>query len=508
MLESCPFTLNTTRICGDDSVDISIEVSQITFSNMRPNTVILVNKNEAFDAIAATSLVHFPFNAPILFTDCNNLRKETLKEIKRLSPKGHKGTQVILIGNFSEGVSCELKKHGFKTQDIEGSNYYETACIISRVRKDFKNILIISGEDYSEGIAAGYWSAHHGDPILYTKKNSIPCCTLEAIKKMKDINIYIIGSSKTVSKEVEKYLSKLDNVKRLDRIDGETPYDIAVNFAKYKDPKTDFGWGRHYIEGHAFTFGEINKPMEIIAGVLFAHMGKHTPLLLTKKDKIPSVVKKYIKLVKPIIPMDMPMPPFMHGFILGDTKIINYNAQIMIEDVLSIDHEMMEMEPSNQDSDCVHMKHMEMKHDDDHDSDHMHHMCHEGHMMEMEYDDEHNSDHMHHTCHKGHMMEMEHDDEHDSDSMDHICHVGHMMKMEHDDDQELDHMLHMYHKGHMMEMEHDDEYDSDHIHHMYHNEEEKNDEMIYNSNHNVRKNHEFEELNSNYRRVGIDEILG
>jgi Putative cell wall-binding domain len=457
MLESCPFTLNTTRICGDDSVDTSVEISKIGFSNMKPNTVILVNKNEIFDAIAATSLVHFPFNAPILFIDCNNLRKETLKEIKRLSPKGYKETHIILVGNFSESVSCELKKQGFKTQDIEGSNYYETACIISRVRKDFKNILIISGEDYSEGIAAGYWSAHHGDPILYTKKNSIPYCTLEAIKKMKDINIYIIGSTKTVSKEVEKYLSKLDNVKRLDRIDGETPYDIAVNFSKYKDPKTDFGWGRHYKEGHAFTFGEVNNTMEIIAGVLFAHMGKHTPLLLTKKDKIPSIVKKYIKLVKPMPPMDMPVPPFMHGFILGSTKSINYNAQIMIEDVLSIDHGMMEMEH------------------DKHDSDHMHHMCHEVHMMEMEHDD-HYSDHMHQMCPEEHMMKMKYDNEHDS--------------------------------THMMDMKHDDEYYSDHINHMHHNEEEYNDKMINNSNHKVRKNHEFEELSSNYRRVGIDEILG
>ncbi|WP_160692264.1 cell wall-binding repeat-containing protein [Clostridium sp. C2-6-12] len=484
MLESCPFTLNTTRICGDDSIDISIEISKIGFSNMKPNTVILVNKQEIFDAIAATSLVHFPFNAPILFTDCNNLRKETLKEIKRLSPKGHNGTQIILVGNFSESVSCELKKHGFKTQDIEGSNYYETACIISRVRKDFKNILIISGEDYSEGIAAGYWSAHHGDPILYTKKNSIPCCTLEAIKKMKDINIYIIGSTKTVSKEVEKYLSKLDNVKRLDRIDGENPYDIAVNFAKYKDPKTDFGWGRHYKEGHAFTFGEVNNPMEIIAGVLFAHMGKHTPLLLTKKDKIPSVVKKYIKLIKPMIPMDMPMPPFMHGFILGSIKTINYNAQIMIEDTLSVDHEMMGMEEhNNHDSHCMHMKHIEMEHE--HDLDHMHNMCCEKHIIDMEHDD-HDSDCMHQNmCHEGHMIEMKHDDEHD-----------------------LDHMNHMCQQGHMMEMEHDNEYDLDYMHHMYNNEDENNNEMIDKSNHKVGKNYKSEELNTSYKRVGIDEILG
>lgn len=489
MLESCPLTLNTTRICGVDSVDIAIEASKITYSNMKPNTLILVNKNEIFDAIAAASLVHFPFNAPILFTDCNNLRKETLKEIKRLSPKGYKVTQVILVGNISENVSCELKNHGFKTQHIEGSNYYETACTISGVRKDFKNILIISGEDYSEGIASGYWSAHHGDPILYTKKNSIPCCTLEMIKKMKDINIYIIGSTKTVSKEVEKYLSKLDNVKRLDRIDGENPYDIAVNFAKYKDPKTDFGWGRHYKEGHAFTFGEINNPMEIIAGVLFAHMGKHTPLLLTKKDKIPSVVKKYIKLVKPMIPIDMPMPPFMHGFILGGTKSINYSAQIMIEDALSIDHEMMEME-----------------HYDEYDADHMHQMFCKMHKMEMEHDDDYDSNHMYHMHHGGNMMEMKHDDEHDSDKIHPMCHAMHQMEMEHDYDS--NHLHHMYHEEHMIKMKHDDDQNLDNMPQMYYEENENNDEMTNKNNHYVSKAYEFEDLSSNYRRVDIDEVLG
>lgn len=356
--QNCPLTLNTTRICANNPIDISIEISRIGFSYMKPNAVILINKDEIFDGVAATPLVHLPINASILFTDCNNLRKETLNEIKRLSPKGYKGIHVILVGNISKNISFELNNNGFKTHHIEGRNHYETACMIPKVREEFKNILITSGEDYSEGIVAAYWSAHHGDPILFTKKDSIPCCALEVIKKIKNINIYLIGSTKTISKSVENYLSKLDNVKHLERIDGENPYDIAVNFAKYKDPKTDFGWGRHYKEGHAFTFGELNHPMEIIAGVLFAHMGKHTPLLLTKKDKIPSVVKKYIKLVKPIISKDMPSPPFMHGFILGTAQNIGYEAQVMIEDALSIDHEMMDMEHDGHDSDCcMHMHH-------------------------------------------------------------------------------------------------------------------------------------------------------
>ena len=241
---NCALTLNTTRKRADNPVDTAVEVSRMGFTHMKPNDVILVNKNEVFHGITASPLMHFPINAALLYTDGNRLNRETLN----------------------------------------------------------------------------------------------------AIKNVHDINVYILGSSKTVSKAVERNLSDLNNVKHLDRIDGETPYEIAVNFAKYRDPKTEFGWGRNYRDGHGFTFGTLNHPMEIIAGVLFAHMGKHTPLLLTGKANIPAVVERYIKSVKPMPPKDMPRPPFMHGFLLGGTSYITHPAQMMIEDFLSIDHEMMNIE--------------------------------------------------------------------------------------------------------------------------------------------------------------------
>ena len=492
-LESCPFSLNTTRICNDTSIGTSIEVSRVGFTNMKPNTVVLVNENEIFDGIAATSLVHFPINAPILFTNGHSLNKETLKEIKRLSPNGYKGIHVILVGNISKNVSLELNNYGFKTHHVCGRNHYETACMIPHLRKEFKNILIISGKDYSEGIIAGYWSAHHGDPILYVQKNRIPHCTLETIKNLDDINVYIIGSTKTVSEEVENSLSKLDNVKHIGRIDGETPYDICVNFAKYKDSETEFGWDRNYKAGHAFTFGNLKYPMKIIAGVLFAHMGKHTPAILTRKDTIPDVVKRYISAVKPMPTKNMPRPPFMHGFILGSTENIGYHIQSMIENLLSIDHEMMSMDHNE----MMKMHHCGMM---DMDNDEMMKMHHCG-MMDMDHDDKMKMHHckmvdmdhddkmkMHHCG----MMDMDHDDEmkmhhcgmidmnHDDEMKMHHC--G-MMDMNHDDkmkmhhckmmDMDNDKMMKMHH-GEMMDMDHDDKMKMHHCKMM----DMDNDEMM------------------------------
>ncbi len=337
-IDNCPLTINTTRICANNPIDTAVQVSRMGFTHMKPNAVILVNKNKVFDGIAATPLIHFPINASILYTEGNRLSKETLEEINRLSPKGFNGIQVILFGNISRTAALELNKNGYRTSHITGNNHFEAACKTPSIRNNFKNILIMSGESYEEGIMCCYWSAHHGDPILYVQSNSIPSCTLDAIKKMENINVYIIGSTKTISKNVENSLSRLPNVKHLDRIDGETPYDIAVNFAKYKDNDTEFGWGKNYREGHAFTFSSLDHPMETIAGVLFAHMGKHTPLLLTKKNMVQPVVENYIKSVKPMPPENMPHPPFMHGFILGDTSIITYPTQIKIDSFLSIDH--------------------------------------------------------------------------------------------------------------------------------------------------------------------------
>lgn len=339
-IKYCPLTLNTSRVCANNAIDSAIEVSKIVFTNMRPNTVILVNKNEPFDAIAASPLIHHPINASFLYTDGNRLSKETLKEIKRLSPKGYKGIHVIVVGNITKSVIMEVESYGFRTHYISGINHYETACKIPEFKKDFKNLIIMSGEDYTEGIMAPYWSTHHGDPILYVQKNNISNCTLNTIIKMHDINVYILGSLKTVSKAVEDTLSQLPNVKTIDRIDGQNPYEIAVNFTSYYDKNTEFGWHKTRKDGHSFTFGTLNNASLTISGILFAHMGKHTPLLLIEKYMVPNIVENYIKSIRPMPPKDMPQPPFMHGFILGDESFVPYETQVKLEDTLSIDHNM------------------------------------------------------------------------------------------------------------------------------------------------------------------------
>ena len=145
---------------------------------------------------------------------------------------------------------------GFKTKRILGTSFYETAAKVAEFLNYPQNIMIVSSEDYREGLPACAMAAHMGEPILFATGNDLPSYTRSAIQKNPNASVYIIGSTNTISYEVAREIQSL-NVKFLDRISGNTPYEVAVNFAKYKSPAGDFGWGRTEREGHAFTFTSV-----------------------------------------------------------------------------------------------------------------------------------------------------------------------------------------------------------------------------------------------------------
>ncbi|WP_054871159.1 cell wall-binding repeat-containing protein [Caloranaerobacter sp. TR13] len=329
-------TLNTTRICGGNIFKNAIAISNVAYADKSPDSIILVNGELFQDAFAATSLVHFPRNAPILFTHMNYIDFDTVKQILKLRPKGVNGIQIFIVGGVPYIVDQQLMMMGFKIKRISGTNILETSAKIAEYLNFPQNIMIVSGENYKEGLCACAWAAHMGDIILFTTKYQLPLYTRNVIQATKNPNVFIIGSTKTISNKVEDEIRKL-NVKFVDRISGNTPYEIAVNFANYKSPDGEFGWGRNYKGGHAFTFTSIQNPFDSVSSSVFAHLGKHTPTLVVAKDRFPEVTRNYIESVKPL-PAPKPQPPFMHGWIIGCENTISSKVQIEIERSLSIDY--------------------------------------------------------------------------------------------------------------------------------------------------------------------------
>lgn len=334
-------TLNTTRICKGDYFQNAIEISDVVYADKYPDSVIIANGELYQDAFCASPLIHFPRNAPILFSYMNFLTQNTLSQLFRLHPKGVNGVQVFIVGGISFAVEQQLMMYGFKTFRISGINFYETSAKVAQYLNYPKNLIIVSGEDYREGLSVCAWAAHMGDPILFAARNELPPYTRNVIQKTQNANVYIIGSNISISNAVEQEIRKL-NVNFVDRISGSTPYEVAVNFAKYKSPVGNFGWGRTEREGHAFTFTSVLNPFDSVSGSLFAHLGKHTPILVVSKNQLPGITQSYVESVKPV-PTPEPHPPFMHGWIVGCDNVISPETQLEIERALSIDEFHMEM---------------------------------------------------------------------------------------------------------------------------------------------------------------------
>lgn len=332
-------TLNTTRICGGNIFQNAIEISDVVYADKFPDSVILANAELYQDAFAATSLIHFPRNAPILFSQMNYIDPKTINQILKLKPKGVNDVQVFIVGGISYSTEQQLIMLGLRTKRISGANFLETSAKVAEYLNYPENIMIVSGEDYREGLSACAWAAHMGEPILFSTKNMLPSYTRNVIQKTKNANVYIVGSTNTISSAVEQEIRRL-NVRFVDRISGNTPYEVAVNFAKYKSPDGKFGWGRTEREGHAFTFTSILSPFDSVSGSLFAHLGKHTPILVVAKDRLPDVTRNYIESVKPV-PAPEPHPPFMHGWVVGCENVISTRTQLEIERALSIDEAHM-----------------------------------------------------------------------------------------------------------------------------------------------------------------------
>ncbi|HEX3076464.1 MAG TPA: cell wall-binding repeat-containing protein [Lachnospiraceae bacterium] len=333
-------TLNTTRICGGNHFQNAIEISDIVYVDKSPDSIIVTNGELIQDAVIATSLIHFPQNAPVLFSHRDYIDSDTVKQIFKLNPNGVNGVQIFLIGGISPDVGRYLMSLGFRIKIIAGKNYFETAAHVAGYEHNPENnIMIISAEDYREGLSACAYAAHMGVPILLTTKNRLPSYTRDVILETKDANVYLVGSEKTISEQVEKEIEGLD-IKFIGRISGNDPYDVSVNFSKYKSPDGKFGWGKTDRNGHAFTFTAIENPFNSASGALLAHLGKHSPTLIIERNNLPTVTRDYIESVKPM-PKEEPEPPFMHGWIIGCNDSITFQTQVEIEKALSIDSEHM-----------------------------------------------------------------------------------------------------------------------------------------------------------------------
>lgn len=340
-------TSNTTRILGCNPIDFNIYATEVIYPDSmidwRPNAIILVPITTYHFGLLASPIIHFPVNAPLIFTHPNFISSQTINEIIRLSPTGnYVPAKILIVGPISQLVETYLNYIGFSTKRITGVNPISAAgeslefrySIPPESMEGQENIIIVSAENHRESVLAAYFSAHMGVPILFTYRNMLPSVTEEKLNKYKNKNVFLIGNEYTISNQV---LNKIKNTVTgiVDRIDGNSAYEIAINFSKYHSKKGMFGWNINEKNGWSFSFGTPDNWINNLSACIFAHLGKHSPLLFIEKETLPINTKQYILSLNPM-EKHPPKPPFMHGYILGDFYTISQNTQVELEKALNL----------------------------------------------------------------------------------------------------------------------------------------------------------------------------
>jgi putative cell wall-binding protein len=325
-------TRNTTRVSGSDAAADAAGVASAIFPSSsletRPPAVVLVDKNDWQGAVAGAALVSAPLRAPILLTDGGSLPPVTSATLDRLKPKGAQlasGAQAILVGEKPGPPK------GLKAARIRGADPYSVAVAIDKFSsvargKPAGDVLVVSAEKPEYAIPAAAWAARSGDPVLFTKRDSVPPATLAALKQHQRPHIYVLGPDTVVGTAVEKELAKLGKVKR---IQASNPVDNAIAFARYKQGA--FGWGA-VVPGQNLTIANVSRPGDAAAAAGLAANGIFAPLLLTDRAELPRSLESYLLDIQPGFQNGDPSQGvYNHVWILGGADAVSPASQDRID---------------------------------------------------------------------------------------------------------------------------------------------------------------------------------
>ena len=331
-------TKNTIRVGGDDAIaDVAGVVSAVfpaTSDDTRPPAVALVDSDAWQAAIAAAALAADPIGVPALLSDGDELPAVSEDTLDRLDPKGSdlsRDAQIIRVGDGTP------EPDGRKSATIAGSDPYELAAAIDRYVTTARgeassDVVVASGEKAEFAMPAASWAARSGDAVLFTKRNEVPAATLRALRRHERPDIFLLGPESVASKKVARSLRRVGRVRR---IDGRTPVENAIAFARYR--RAGFGWGIT-VPGYNFALANTDRPLDAAAAAPLGSNGVFAPLLLTDTaDRLARALESYLLDVQPgYAEGDPGNAVYNRVWILGDDGAVSIATQARLDEVTEL----------------------------------------------------------------------------------------------------------------------------------------------------------------------------
>ena len=246
--------------------------------------------------------------------------------------------QVYLVGDIAPTVAEEIEAElGYNTRQIYAPDPVtftevldEFLAVLDSNHSDVVLIGDINNLEYS--YCAANWNAHMGKGFAYASSSGVPEETRRMLERRAPTYayIYVFAPEELIGQDVMAELSRYGHVQR---IPGNSPQEMCVRWAGYKDSGRTFGWwfgedsratGWGYAEpGHNTLLAGPNDWRIIVPSGVLSHMGKHAMLMLLNEDgSLPESVRSY---------MSGPLKPtqthpsqqlFNFAWILGDEESV------------------------------------------------------------------------------------------------------------------------------------------------------------------------------------------
>jgi hypothetical protein len=166
------------------------------------------------------------------------------------------------------------------------------------------------------------------------RRDSIPAPIAKALADHERANVYLLGPERVIGEEVEQALERRQLARSVTRIEGPTPVENAIEFARFE--KGDFGWGV-VVPGYNFTLASTTRPADAAAAAALATRGVFAPLLLSDDpDRMPQPLEEYFLSVQPGYEDDPGQAVYNRAWILGDDKAISVDQQAQLDQVTEL----------------------------------------------------------------------------------------------------------------------------------------------------------------------------
>ena len=226
-----PPAARPARLEGSDRYGTSAAISRGSYSSA---ATVVIASGEAFpDALAAAPLAG-DVDGPVLLVRPGSVPPDVATELQRLQPE-----RAVVIGgpsSVSEDVVTDLRRYVTTVERIGGADRYATAADVATEGlapgRPVAEVLVASGEQFPDGLAAGAYGAATGTPLLLTRRDVLPPTTAQALAALAPSRVVVLGGPASISAEVSAQLAAYAASGTVVRVAGDDRYETAAAVAE------------------------------------------------------------------------------------------------------------------------------------------------------------------------------------------------------------------------------------------------------------------------------------